>query len=54
MAYGSDAEDEGLSAADQDPGTAGGDTSEDGAVSDMYSNFAAIQPTWLSSPNTNC
>ena len=41
MAYGSDAEDEGLSAADQDPGTAGGDTSEDGAVSDMYSNFAA-------------
>ena len=39
--YDSGAEDAGLSAADQDPGTAGGDTSEDGAVSEMYSNFAA-------------
>jgi len=38
--YDSGAEDAGLSAADQDPGTAGGDTSEDGAVSEMYSNFA--------------
>ena len=33
MVYGSDAEDEGLSAADQDPGTAGGDTANDDSIS---------------------
>ena len=39
MAYGSDAEDEGLGASDMDPGTAGGDTEQDDAVSDQYSAF---------------
>jgi len=41
MAYGSDAEDEGLGAGDMDPGTAGGDTEQDEATSQQYSTFEA-------------
>ena len=41
MAYGSDAEDEGLDAGDMDPDSAGGDTEQDEATSQQYSNFEA-------------